>query len=187
MWGRRDRSRGTDEAAETAVTPLKAALRQARIDAAERTGVVLDMHDAEAARLDMLNEALDPVFAEVPDEVEIFDRGVSRGEVPRLWIDVLAHVAMGRDKRVYRFVQDTRYGRKVLFESADIAEMTKAVTRYVAGRLIERERALASGTLPVRARAPRRRLRGLLLFLLGVAVGIAALVLAASLAGGLQR
>ncbi len=97
-------------------------MRQARIDSAERTGLVLEMRDAEAARLEILNEALDPVFAEIPQGVEIFDRGVSRGEVPRLWIDIVAYVLMGRDKRTYRFVQDTRYGRKVLHETADVAE-----------------------------------------------------------------
>ena len=51
--------------------------------------------------------------------------------------------AMGRDKRIYRFVQDTRYGRKVIAESPEISDVAQAVTRYVAGRLVERERALA--------------------------------------------
>ena len=51
-----------------------------------------------------------------PTEVDLFDRGISRGEQPRLWIDAVAHVAMGRDKRTYRFLQDTRYGRKMLAE-----------------------------------------------------------------------
>src|ERR1700752_77069 len=79
---------------------LKDALRKARIDAAERTGVVVDLHDAEVARLELLNEALDPVFAEIAAEVDQFDRGIARGETPRLWIDVIAHVSMGRDKRI---------------------------------------------------------------------------------------
>ena len=98
-------------------------MRRARIDAAERTGVVVDLHDAEVARLELLNEALDPLFAEIPAEVDLFDRGISRGETPRLWIDAIAHVAMGRDKRIYRFLQDTRYGRKVLAESVNIPEI----------------------------------------------------------------
>ena len=34
-------------------------------------------------------------------------------------------------------------GRKVLAESTEIAEIVKAVTHYVAARMIERERALA--------------------------------------------
>ena len=52
------------------------------------------------ARLELLNEALDQVFEEIPAEIDLFDRGISRGETPRLWIDAVAHVAMGRDKRV---------------------------------------------------------------------------------------
>ena len=83
--------------------------------------MVVDLRDAELARLELLNEALDPLFEEIPPEIELFDRGISRGDTPRLWIDAIAHVAMGRDKRRYRFVQDTRYGRKVLAESNDIA------------------------------------------------------------------
>ena len=50
---------------------------------------------------------------------------------------------MGRDKRQYRFVQDTRYGRAVLAESYEVPALVEAITRYVARRLVERERALA--------------------------------------------
>ena len=70
-------------------------LRQARIEAADRTGVVVDLRDAEVARLEILNEALDPLFAEIPEQVDLFDRGISQGETPRLWIDVVAHVRDG--------------------------------------------------------------------------------------------
>lgn len=143
MWGRSGRAGGGDEAAEKPRT-LRDAIREARIAAAERTGVIVEMRDADLARLEILNEALDPVFEEVPADIELFDRAISRGDTPRLWIDVLAHVAMARDKRTYRFLQDTRYGRKILAESQDVPEIVKAVTRYVAGRLVERERALAS-------------------------------------------
>ena len=96
---------------------LRDALRQARIEAADRTGVVVDLRDAEVARLEILSEALDPLFAQIPSQVDLFDRGVSQGDTPRLWIDVVAHVLMGRDKRIYRFVQDTRFGRIVIAES----------------------------------------------------------------------
>lgn len=180
MWGRKTRAAATSESPPAA--PLKEALRQARIDSAERTGIVLEMRDAEAARLEILNEALDPVFAEIPPGVDIFDRGVSRGEVPKLWIDILAHVLMGRDKRTYRFVQDTRYGRKVLYESADVSSMAKAITRYVAARLIERERALVNGT-QVAPGEVRRPLRAFGMFLLGFAVGLVAILLAAVIFG----
>lgn len=174
MWGRRKR----DDKPPEPASPLKEALRQVRIESAERSGIVLEMRDAEAARLEMLNDALDPVFAEVPANVDIFDRGVSRGDVPRLWIDVTASVLMGRDKRTYRFVQDTRYGRKVLSESTDIRDTAKAITRYVAARLIERERALAQGG-EQRERPRQSAWRAVAAFVLGLLIGAAVLVMAA--------
>ena len=130
---------------------LRDALHKARIEAADRTGVVVDLRDAEVARLEILNEALDPLFAQMPDQIDLFDRGISQGETPRLWIDVVAHVVMGRDKRMYRFVQDTRYGRIVLAESHDVPAIVDAVTDYVARRMVEREHALVAGQAAGRA------------------------------------
>ena len=118
MWGRRRKS---DASASEPLSALREAVHQARVEAAERTSVVVDLRDAELARLELLDEVLDPLFAEIPPDVELFDRGVSRGETPRLWIDAVAHVAMGRDKRIYRFLHDTRVGRHVLAESYEIA------------------------------------------------------------------
>src|SRR5438477_4055855 len=135
MWGQKRQPAEAGRPEEPSHR-LRDALRKARVDQAERTGVVVDLHDAEVARLELLNEALDPLFAEIPPEVDLFDRGVSRGETPRLWLDAVAHVGMGRDKRVYRLVQDSRYGRKVLAETASIPEMVEVVTKYVAQRLI---------------------------------------------------
>src|SRR5271154_6178799 len=126
MWGRKRKSDAPAQAAE--VSPLQEAMHQARVEAAERTGVVVDMRDAEVARLELLNEALDPLFADIPPEIELFDRGVSRGDPPRLWIDAVAHIAMGRDKRIYRFLHDTRVGRRVLAESHEIRDIVQAVT-----------------------------------------------------------
>jgi hypothetical protein len=165
---------------------LKEAMRQARIEAAERTGVVVDLRDAELARLELLSEALDPVFADVPPEVELFDRGFSRGDQPRLWIDMIAHVAMARDKRTYRLLQDSRFGRRILAESPEIPDIVQAVTAYVARRLIERERQLAGGAAAPELQARyfsslrrARRRRGVGLLLLGAAIGVSALFAAA--------
>src|SRR3954470_12210316 len=110
MWGRKPKA--AEAAAPEAVQPgpLKDAVRKTRIEIAEKSSVVVDLRDAELARLELLNEALDPLFAETPPEVELFDRAISKGDTPRLWIDAISHVVMGRDKRRYRFVQDTRYG-----------------------------------------------------------------------------
>jgi len=67
------------EADEARPTRLRDALRKARIEAADRTGVVVDLRDAEVARLEILSEALDPLFGQIPDHVDLFDRGISQG------------------------------------------------------------------------------------------------------------
>jgi hypothetical protein len=186
MWGRKNQA-AAEAAKADEPQRLKDALRRARIDAAERTGVVVDLHDAEVARLELLNEALDPIFAEIPSEVDLFDRGISRGENPRLWVDAIAHVAMGRDKRIYRFLQDSRYGRTVLAESVSIPEIADAVTRYIAQRMIEREKALAGTATPFKAvleERRQRRLRAIGAFLFGLAAGAATLIVLALLWSG---
>jgi hypothetical protein len=154
---------------------LRDALRQARIEAADRTGVVVDLRDAEVARLEILNEALDPLFAQIPERVDLFDRGISQGETPRLWIDVVAHVVMGRDKRIYRFVQDTRFGRIVIAESHDAAAIVNAITDYVARRMIEREHALVATPMAEPAVVEKPRRSGFWVFALGFVVGALAL------------
>jgi len=188
MWGRKGKSAAPASESE-APSPLKEAMHQARIEAAERTSVVVDLRDAEVARLELLNEALDPLFAHIPPEADLFDRGISRGDTPRLWIDAVAHVAMGRDKRVYRFLHDTRVGRRVLAESHEIADIVKAVTDYVARRLVERERALDEDPefvtrigRPEAAHARRRwRRRGWGALALGFLLGMVTLLVAALL------
>ncbi len=165
---------------------LRDALRQARIESAERTGTVVDLRDAELARLELLNEALDPLYAEIPEHAELFERGISRGDPPRLWVDPVAHVHMGRDKRSYRFVQDSRYGRTLLAESTEIGDLVGAITKYVARRMLERERALAAderlGSLDPANDARlrwQRRWRAVRAFALGVLAGIAAVLASA--------
>jgi hypothetical protein len=187
MWGRKRKS--AVPAAPTgaaAASPLKEAVHQARVEAAERTSVVVDLRDAELARLELLNEALDPLFAELPPDADLFDRGISRGDTPRLWVDAVAHIAMGRDKRIYRFLHDTRVGRRVLAESHEIAEIVQAVTAYVARRLVERQRALdedpqfierVAKSIAERERR-RRRWRAVGAFALGFLLGLLVLFVA---------
>ena len=149
------------------------------MESAERSAVVVDLRDAEAARLETLNDALDDLFAEMPPDVELFDRGIGRGDPIRLWIDVISYVVMGRDKRTYRFLQDSRNGRIVLAESPEVEDIVEAVTKYAARRIIERERALASDEHALgyaRVAAPRRRRhwQAIRIFVLGLVVGFAA-------------
>jgi hypothetical protein len=160
-------------------------MRQARVELAEQSAVVVELRDAEVARLELLNEALDSLFNEIPPEIDMFDRGISRGDNPRLWVDMIAHVHMGRDKRRYRFVQDTRYGRKLLAESSDIQEMVGTIRHYIATRLVERERALAATALQSERtrRHPsvasrRSRWRLVRTFVLGLFIGFAAVFVA---------
>jgi hypothetical protein len=186
MWGRKNKPEVPAVAAEPP-SPLTQAMHQARLEAAERTSVVVDLRDAELARLELLNEALDPLFAEIPPGVELFDRGISRGDTPRLWLDSVAHIAMGRDKRLYRFLHDTRIGRHVLAESHEIAEIVQAVTTYIARRLVERQRALDEDPDYINRVAPkaaarerrRRRWRAFGVLVLGFVVGVVMLIAAA--------
>jgi hypothetical protein len=166
---------GSNAVSEMRPIRLRDALRQARIEAADRTGVVVDLRDAEVARLEILNEALDPLFAQIPEQVDLFDRGISQGDTPRLWIDAVAHVLMGRDKRIYRFVQDTRFGRIVIAESHDVVAIVDAVTDYVARRMIEREHALVATPAPEPVVIEKPRRSGFWTFALGFVVGVVAL------------
>jgi hypothetical protein len=88
---------------------------------------------------------------------------------------------MGRDKRQYRFIQDTRYGRAILAESYEVPAIVQAIARYVAGRMIERERTLsgdATGGVAqsvLRRMRNKRRWRAVRTFIYGLVAGVAVL------------
>ena len=124
------------------VRRLSDAIRRVRTAEAERSDVVVELRDAEKARLELLAEELQSVFAEVPADNETFLFSVAGGMPARLWIDMTSFVVMGRDRRTYRFLKDTRLGRTVILETADIGDMADCVTNYVAERIIERERSM---------------------------------------------
>lgn len=130
------------------VTPsLKAAIRNARVEQAEQSSVVAELRGAEFARLEMLRDSLEPVLAQVPEDIDLFDTGIVPGDRPRLFIDMIGYIEMGPDRRLYRFIQDTRHGRVTMAESERVDTMVDACTQYIARRLVEREMALASDTL----------------------------------------
>ena len=66
---------------------------------------------------------------------------------PRFWVDATSFVMMGRDRRTYQFVKDTRLGRTVPAENAGVEPIADAVTRYVAERIVEREQAVEADWL----------------------------------------
>jgi hypothetical protein len=166
---------------------LRDALREARVESAERSSVFHDLQDAEIARLEQLNEAIGPLFDEIPQNVDFFDRGISRGDTPRLWIDMIAYIVMDRDHRVYRFIQDTRNGPKIMVESSSTTEVIEAITRYIARRMVERERALAatdSTYVPQRVRGRRRFWNGVRYVLFALVVIVGGVLAAAWIAAG---
>jgi hypothetical protein len=123
---------------------LKAAMRRARVESAEQGEAVADLRRAETVRLELLEEAVRPVFDQAPPDVEMFDPGISHGERPRLFLDMISFVDLAHDRRTYRFFQDTRHGRVLIAESENMDRVVAAITNYVARRLVEREQALAS-------------------------------------------
>jgi hypothetical protein len=122
---------------------LRAAVRRARIEEAERTTVLTELRSSELARLETLSAMLQPVFAQIRDGSDLFDCGVSGGDRPRLFIDMIAFVDMGHDRKTYRFVKDSREGRQILAEDSDPQAIVDAVANYIARRIVEREKALA--------------------------------------------
>ncbi len=122
------------------VTRLSDMLREVRIASADKADVVIDMKEADRARLELLAMELKPVIDEVPADNDLFDFAISSGLQPRFWIDAISHVQMGRDRRTYRFVRDTRLGRVVMAEAVDMRPVAEQVTRYIAERIIERQR-----------------------------------------------
>ncbi|MGE0500159.1 MAG: hypothetical protein AB7I79_00735 [Rhizobiaceae bacterium] len=129
------------------VRRLSDAIREARNAAADREDVVVDMREAQRMRLELLATELKPVFDEVPSDIDLFDFALSSGAQPRLWLDATAHVTMGRDRRTYRFLRDSRVGRVVLAESTDVKPVADQVTRYIADRIVERQRAVEGAVM----------------------------------------
>lgn len=167
---------------------LVEAIREVKNAQADRDDVVVELREAQKMRLELLAAELQPIFADVPAEAG-FDFAISSGLQPRLWIDAVSHVTMGRDRRQYRFLRDTRLGRVVLAESHEIKPVADQVVRYIAERIVERERLIHGdvSAVPVEPARPAeageakaaegaRRWRsvwsGVLLLLAGAAVGL---------------
>lgn len=123
---------------------LAEAVRAAKFAAARRSDVVVDIREAERARLEIFAEQLQPIADAVPADDELFDFTLGSGSQPRYWIDGTAHVTMARDRRTYRLQRETRLGRVTLAETAEVNEIVDRVTDYVAERIVERDRALAT-------------------------------------------
>lgn len=122
---------------------LAAALRTARAQDAERTYAINDLRILAMTRLTLLRDALAPVLRQVPDDVDLFDVGLMPGDPPRLFVDMIAFVEIGHDRH-FRLFQNRRHGRVMITEADTVDRAVDAVTAYIARRLIERDKALAS-------------------------------------------
>lgn len=138
---------GDNKSDDGKVRRLSDAVRRMRIAESERADAYADLHEGDRARLMLLAEELQDVFAELPADDAYFMCQVAGSTPPRLWIDPTTHVVMARDRRSYRFLKDTRLGRLTLHESADLDATADAVTDYIAERVVERERSLESDAL----------------------------------------
>ena len=133
------------------VHDLAKAMEKVREEQAMRSDVVVEMKQVAHARLELLAKDLQPVFDDIAEEDEQFEFALTNGEPPRLWIDMTSFVRMGRDRRVYEFVKDTRLGRTILGQSKDRELIGKIVTNYVAERVLERGRTLEGDWLAMRS------------------------------------
>ena len=129
---------------------LADALKRARLAQAERSGVIVDLRAAEIARLELLFDEVQKLVEQVPEvHHSLFEGGMVPGFPPRLWVDILSFVEMGRDKRVYRFIREGRDGRVTLAETAELPAVLDRITDYVAHRIVERERAFDEAGMPL--------------------------------------
>jgi hypothetical protein len=126
-----------------AAIALAVAMNKARLELADQNGVKAEAKTFAVARLEALRKALEPLYAAIPPEVDLFDLGLVTQERPRLFVDILAYVEMNRDQSAFRLMQETRGGRVLLAEAADERAMIDEITTYVARRLVDRERRLA--------------------------------------------
>ncbi|QDG76425.1 hypothetical protein [Labrenzia sp. PHM005] len=136
----------------TRMRSLRDAIRKVQLGEVERSDVVVELQDTERARLDMLADELKDVFREIPEDDDQFSLQIIAGSTPRLWIDATSHVAVAGDRRTYRFLKDTRLGRVVILETANIDDMADCLTEYIAERVLEREKALEGDWLNNRLR-----------------------------------
>lgn len=172
----------------TRVRTLRDAIRKVQLGEVERSDVVVELQDTEKARLDILADEMKDVFKEIPEDDDQFTLQIVAGSTPRFWIDVTSHVVVAGDRKTYRFVKDTRLGRVVVLETAEVDDMADCLTEYIAERILEREKALEGDWLNNRLRqvavegldgkAARSPSWGpmLIAFLIGALVGVAGLI-----------
>jgi hypothetical protein len=119
---------------------LREAIRQARLEEAERLDLSADSRDGEIARLELLKAELEAVFAELPAHDDRFNLALVPSRPARLWIDLFTYAAIDDGSGAYLFVRNSENGRRTLFSSANVADIADRITRYMAQEIVRRER-----------------------------------------------
>ena len=184
----------TDQKPNPASTLLRDAIKAARAAQAEQGDSLSEARREDISKLELLEERLKSLIAEIPSDNRQFDLNIARSNPARFWIDVVAYVSVNRDRSTYEFIKETRAGRRRIVESGDVGVLADAIRDYIAERIVERERALAGDILDMPSAMPqqaqaaavetklppvRRGFSGtaiLLAFLLGALAGAAGLL-----------
>ncbi len=160
------------------------ALREARLAEASQLDSILALQDARALRLDALRAELVPQLANNAAARAMFDLNVQTGATPRLWIDLVSFVVMEPDSRTYRLVQDHEDRRSTLFETRDLQHMVQFATKYLAHRIIAREKAaLGITAMPMGSGKVHTRMDLVYVWVTGCVFGVLAMLVCAMLLG----
>jgi hypothetical protein len=164
---------------------LREAIRQARIDEAERLDLSADQRDGEIARLELLKAELEAVFDELPAHDDRFNLTLVPSRPARLWIDLFTYAAIDDASGGYLFVRNSENGRRTLFSSTNVTDIADRITHYMAQEIVRRERlegAFAeTGRMDTTGPAPSSAGTGVVIaaFVIGLLTGAAGLFAAA--------
>jgi hypothetical protein len=125
---------------EAKVLDLSKSMDRMKSKHADRDDVVVELNQSQLSRLELLARDLQPVFEQLPDDNDQFEFALTKGETPRLWIDMSTYVRMGAMPHQYELIKDTRMGRTILAASTDKERIGQVVTDYIADKILERER-----------------------------------------------
>jgi hypothetical protein len=134
-----------EESVKTTARPaasrsLREAIRQARLEEAERLDFSADQRDGELARLELLMAELDVVFDELPPQDDRFNLVLVPSRPARLWIDLFTYAAIDDASGAYLLVRNSENGRRTLFSATNVADIADRITRYIAHEIVRRER-----------------------------------------------
>jgi hypothetical protein len=120
------------------------ALKTARLAEAAQLEALLSLQDARALRLENLCAAVKVKLADNSLARDMIELSAQAGAKPQLWVDLVSSVVMEPDPRTYRLVQHREGHIETLFETTNIEEMTNYLVRYIAHRVVVRDRIAAS-------------------------------------------